>query len=236
MRCSLSWPELIRGTLVKRYKRFLAEIKLENGDTITAHCPNSGRMTSCSEPGRPVYVSANDSPRRKLKYTWEIIDMPDSLVGVNTQIPNRLVYSTLKAGVIKGFDGYCTIRQEVRAGLHTRFDLMLSDASGKNCYVEIKNSTLVENSIALFPDAVTSRGKNHLVELQKLVKAGHRCIMFFLVQRMDAKHFRPADHVDPAYGRELRSAVKNGVEMVAYDVHIDLETISLRNMLPYDLP
>jgi len=232
----LSWPELIPGILVKRYKRFLADITLETGETITAHCPNSGRMTGCSTPGRPVYVSLQNSPKRKLKYTWELIDMPDSLVGINTQVPNRLVYQAVKTGTVAGLGGYETIRREVRAGAHTRFDLMLGNGDGAECYVEIKNSTLVENRVAFFPDAVTSRGKNHLVELQNLVKAGHRCAMFFLVQRMDAASFEPADHIDAAYGKELRAAVRNGVEIMAYDVHIDLAGIRLRNPLAWKLP
>ncbi len=232
---SLAWPELIPGTLIKRYKRFLADIRLETGETIVAHCPNSGRMTGCSQPGRPVYISRQDAPKRKLKFTWEMIHMPDSLVGINTQVPNRLVYHAAKAGAIAPLTGYDTVQREVRTGDHTRLDLMLRSNRGKVCYVEIKNSTLVENRTAFFPDAVTNRGKNHLVELQKLVGAGNRCVMFFLVQRMDADRFMPADHIDPAYGRELRSAVNNGVEIVVYDAHMDLETIRLRNRLPWKL-
>lgn len=232
---SLPWPELIPGTLIKRYKRFLADIRLDTGETIVAHCPNSGRMTGCSLPGRPVYISRQDSPKRKLKFTWEMIHMPDSLVGINTQVPNRLVYHAAKAGAIDALTGYDTVKREVRAGAHTRLDLMLRRNCGEVCYVEIKNSTLVENRTAFFPDAVTNRGKNHLVELQKLVGAGNRCVMFFLVQRMDADRFMPADHIDPAYGKELRSAVNNGVEILVYDVHMDLETIRLRNRLPWRL-
>lgn len=231
----LAWPALIKGTLVRRYKRFLAEIELETGDSIIAHCPNSGRMTGCNHPGRTVYVSRQDSPKRKLKYTWELIEMPDSLVGVNTLVPNRLVYNAIKAGVIDELKGYETVKQEVRVGSHTRLDLMLSDRFGNDCYVEIKNSTLVENSVAYFPDAVTLRGKNHLVELQKLAAAGHRCVMFFLVQRMDGRLFKPADHIDTAYGRELRSAAENGVEIIVYDVCMDLKTIGIRNKLKYEL-
>lgn len=231
----LSWPALIPGILIKRYKRFLSDIELQTGEKIVAHCPNSGRMTGCSQPGRPVYVSPQNAPKRKLKYTWEIIDMPDSLVGINTLLPNRLVYHAAKCETIPALKGYRAIKREVRAGAHTRFDLMLTDNAGNDCYVEIKNSTLVENRIACFPDAVTSRGKNHLVELQKLVRAGHRCVMFFLVQRMDADRFRPAFHIDPAYGEALRSAAESGVEIIVYDVHMDLETIGLRNRLPWDL-
>lgn len=228
----LPWPELIPGVLERRYKRFLADVTLGTGETVTAHCPNSGRMTGCSLPGRPVYISRQNSPKRKLRYTWEIIDMPSSLVGINTQVPNRLVFHAAQAGIIPALSGYETIRREVRAGNHTRFDLALYRERGKTCFVEIKNSTLVENDTACFPDAVTTRGKNHLVELRKLVEAGSRAVMFFLVQRMDATRFMPADHIDPAYGKELRRAAEAGVEMVAYDVHIDLAAIRLRHRLP----
>ena len=229
---ALPWPELIPGVLERRYKRFLADVALGTGETVTAHCPNSGRMTGCSLPGRPVYISLQNSPKRKLRYTWEIIDMPSSLVGINTQVPNRLIFHAVKAGIVPELSGYETLRREVRAGDHTRFDLALYGGQKKTCFVEIKNSTLVENDAAYFPDAVTTRGKNHLVALKKLVSAGNRAVMFFLVQRMDARCFMPADHIDSAYGKELRQAAEAGVEMVAYDVHIDLEAIRLRNRLP----
>ena len=232
---AIQWPELLRGSLVRRYKRFLAEIDLETGERIVAHCPNSGRMTSCSLPGRPVYVSRQDSPKRKLAYTWELIDMPDSIVGVNTLMPNRLVHAGVLAGAIPELAGYETAKREVRAGVRTRFDLMLGNPDGECCYVEIKNVTLVENGVASFPDAVTTRGRNHLVELRKLVAAGHRCVIFFLVQRMDAKSFRPADHVDAAYGRELREAAANGVEVMVYGTTIDLEKIHLGGVIPHEL-
>jgi len=231
----LFWPELIQGTLITRYKRFLADIRLPDGETVTAHCPNSGRMTGCCEPGRPVYISRNDAPSRKLKFTWEIIGMPDSLVGVNTQVPNRLVCQSARSGGIAELSGYERIVTEVRAGEHTRLDLMLTSAIGKKCYVEIKNCTLVEGRTALFPDAVTARGTKHLVDLQKLVADGHRCMMLYLVQRMDAEVFKPADRIDPVYGRELRRAVANGVEIAVYDVHIDLVGIRLRRCLPWCL-
>jgi len=233
---ALLWPELLPGILVKRYKRFLADIVLDTGETVVAHCPNSGRMTGCSQPGRPVYVSRQTAPKRKLKFTWEIIDMPDSLVGINTQVPNRLVYQAAAAGTVPELQGYARVKREVSAGDHTRFDLMLSGEAMKPCYVEIKNTTLVENRIAYFPDAVTARGKNHLVELRKLVRAGCRCVMFYLVQRMDAHGFKPAGHIDPAYALELQTAVKNGVEIIVYDVHMDLDGIRLRNPLPFDVP
>jgi len=228
----LLWPQLIPGILIKRYKRFLADVKLENGEMITAHCANSGTMKECSQPGRTVYLSYHDNPKRKLKYTWELIDMPTSLVGVNTMVPNRLVKKSIELGMVDELKGYDKIKPEVTVVKGSRLDLLLTGKNGDTCFVEIKNCTLVQDGMALFPDAVTSRGKKHLVELQKLVAQGHRCAMFFLVQRMDASVFKPADVIDPAYGKELRCAAGNGVELLAYDVDITLEEITLRRKMP----
>ena len=231
----IMWPPLIPGILIRRYKRFLADVKLKNGETITAHCPNSGSMKACSEPGCPVYLSYHDNPKRKLKYTWELIDMPDSLVGVNTLVPNRLVKHAAEHGQVTELKGYEKIQPEVKTGGQSRLDLLLSNGRQDQCYVEIKNCTLVTQKTAMFPDAVTSRGRKHLQELQKLVAQKHRCVMFYLVQRMDARSFQPADHIDPAYGKELRKAVKNGVELLAYDVRIDLRQISIGKKIPIKL-
>ena len=152
--------------------------------------------------------------------------MPFSLVGVNTLIPNRLVKQSIMDGVIPELLGYEKIRSEVRCGLHSRLDLVL-ERPGSSCFVEVKNCTLIEDGTAYFPDAVTTRGLKHLVELQELVKSGHRAVIFFLIQRMDAVVFRPADRIDPVYGLELRKAVNNGVEILCYDVIISLENIAI---------
>jgi sugar fermentation stimulation protein A len=231
----LRWPELISGTLIKRYKRFLADVKLHDGRIVTAHCPNTGSMKGCSEPGRPVYLSFHDNPKRKLRYTWELIDMPDSLVGINTLIPNRLVFESIKAGVVPELSGYDHVEREVKTSEHTRIDLALTNANRQRCYVEIKNCTLVDDGVAFFPDAVTSRGLKHISELRSLVDSGCRCVMFYFIQRMDALVFRPADHIDPEYGRGLRDAGGHGVEIMAYDVAIDLAGIKLNRRLPYEL-
>ncbi len=232
----LQWPDLIPGTLIKRYKRFLADVKLNTGETVTAHCPNSGTMKECSEPGRPVFISHHNKPERKLKYTWEIIDMPTSLVGVNTMVPNRLVKTSIENRLVPELNHYDTIKPEITVNKKSRLDLLLTKNNGEDkCYVEIKNCTLVKDGIASFPDAVTKRGQKHLVELQKLAARGNRCVNFYLIQRMDAKTFKPADAIDPAYGKELRKAVKNGVEILVYDVKIDLEKIRLNRKIPYDL-
>ncbi|MEJ2587237.1 MAG: DNA/RNA nuclease SfsA [Deltaproteobacteria bacterium] len=227
---SLKWPPLLEGTLVRRYKRFMADVRLKNGHVITAHCPNSGSMRGCSEPGRPVRISRQNSPKRRLKYTWEMIHMGTSWVGVNTLVPTRLIHASIETGKVGPLSGYPIIRREVPYGENSRVDLLLENGKDK-CFVEVKNCTLVEDTIAFFPDAVTARGLKHLVELQNEVAHGHRSVMFYLVQRMDAKGFGPADRIDPAYGQELRRAVRNGVELLAYDVDIDIEGIRLNRKL-----
>jgi sugar fermentation stimulation protein A len=231
----LTWPKLIPGTLIRRYKRFLADVKLRDGTIVTAHCPNTGSMQACCEPGRPVYLSVHDNPKRKLKYTWEIISMPTSLVGVNTLVPNRLVYKSITDGLVDELKGYERVTREVKVGNHSRIDLMLANDDRDRCYVEIKNCTLVSEGEAFFPDAVTSRGLKHILELRSLVAKGYRSVMFYFIQRMDAGIFKSADHIDPDYGRELRQAVKKGVEVLAYDVSIDLSGIRLNRKIPYEL-
>jgi sugar fermentation stimulation protein A len=231
----LAWPKLISGTLVKRYKRFLADVKLNNNRVVTAHCANSGSMKECSEPGRTVFLSTHDNPKRRLKYTWEIIEMPSSLVGVNTNVPNRLVYKSIEDGLVKELEGYDRIKPEVKVGNHSRLDFCLTKRNNDQCFVEVKNCTLVTDGVACFPDAVTSRGLKHLVELQKLLDQGKRCVMFYLIQRNDAGVFKPADHIDPQYGKELRKALKKGVEILVYDTAIDLERIVLNKKIPYRL-
>ena len=228
----LKWPPLISGRLVQRYRRFLADVRLNSGETVTAHCPNTGSMAECCEVGRTVYLSRHDNPRRKLEYTWELIDMPASLVGVNTLVPNRLVAFSASAGQIPELEGYSDLQREVRVGNRSRIDLLLTAPGRRSCYVEVKNCTLVRDGIALFPDAVTSRGQKHLQELEKKALAGDRGVIFFFIQRQDARQFQPADSIDPAYGRFLRRAVGKGVEALAYDVAIDLEGIRLRRRLP----
>ena len=229
------WPKLISGTLIKRYNRFLADVKLRNHQNVTAHCPNSGSMKGCSEPGRTVYLSRHNNPKRKLKYTWELIEMPTSLVGVNTMVPNRLVYNSIRSSKVKELLGYERVVREVTTGKGSRLDLRLEKNGTEPCYVEVKNCTLVENGVAYFPDAVTSRGLKHLRELRKLHRQGCRCAMFFLIQRMDAKRFEPADHIDPDYGKGLRKAAKDGVEIIVYDTNIDLKGIRLNRKIPYSL-
>ena len=229
------WPDLMGGTLIRRYKRFLVDVQLPGGEIVTAHCPNTGSMQGCYEPGRRVYLSVHDNPKRKLKYTWEIISMPVSLVGINTLIPNRLVFESIRAGQIPELEGYETVEREVKIGKNSRIDLLLSSSRKGKCYVEIKNCTLVTDGVACFPDAVTARGLKHIQELVKLATAGSRAVMFYFIQRMDADVFMPADHIDPVYGLELRRAVKKGLEVFAYDVTIDFKRIKLNRQIPCEL-
>jgi sugar fermentation stimulation protein A len=228
-------PPLIAGILIKRYKRFLADVQLvETGKTVTAHCPNSGSMRGCAEPGSQVFLSESNNPKRKLKYTWELVKTSGSMIGINTQVPNKLVKQSIENGLIEELSGYDHVKAEVKTSDHTRLDLLLEKQSGEKCYVEIKNCTLVENGIAMFPDAVTTRGQKHLDELEQLVSQGHRGVIFFLIQRMDAKSFRPADMIDKTYAEKLKRVLKNGVEIVIRDTIVDTEVIAVRNTVPVD--
>ncbi|HCY87655.1 MAG TPA: DNA/RNA nuclease SfsA [Desulfobacteraceae bacterium] len=232
-------PPLIKGRLVKRYKRFLADVALEDGSVVTAHCPNSGSMTGCKEEGAPVWISQSDNPKRKLKYTWEVIRTRDSYIGINTMVPNRLVRAAAEHLAIEELAMYSKVQSEVKTSEGTRLDLMLTDEQGHRCYIEIKNCTLVEDGLAMFPDAVTTRGQKHLEELVGLKKAGHRAVIFYLIQRMDAACFTPAAAIDPAYAEKLIRAADCGVEIITRDVVIDPESvpgrISLRNSIPVEL-
>jgi len=228
-------PPMVSGTLIRRYKRFLADVELETGEKVTAHCPNSGSMKGCAIPGSPVWLSMSDNPKRKYRYTWELIDVPGTMIGINTLVPNRLVKQAIENGLIKELSGYEQVKAEVKTSAHTRLDLLLESPVKKKCYVEIKNCTLVEKGVAMFPDAVTTRGQKHLDELEHLVSCGHRGVIFFLIQRMDAKSFKPADGIDKVYGEKLRKVVEQGVEVIAMDTVIDTQMIRVANSLPVRL-
>ena len=229
------WPPLLTGTLVRRFKRFLIEVVLDPGrETVLAYCPNTGSMAGCCEPGRKVMLSRSPKTGRKLAYTWEMIDMGSTLVGVNTLRTNALVHEALVLGVIPSLAPYRELRPEVRTGPGCRIDFVLS-GTGPPCYVEVKNCTMVEQGVAMFPDAVTARGRKHLVELMRLREEGCRSVLLFLVQRMDGVFFRPADRIDPEYGRILRQAHSRGVELLCYDTLLDHERIQLNRTLPVAL-
>ncbi len=233
-RSGLNWPSLIRGVLLKRYKRFIADVRLDDGSVVSAHCANSGSMRGCAEPDRPVYLSQSTNPKRRLPYTWELIDMPGSLVCVNTFVTNILVKQAITDGLVPDLSGYERCLSEVKCGEHSRIDLVLERQDLKPCFVEVKSCTLVEAGAASFPDAVTARGLKHLKELQEQVRLGNRAVMFFLIQRMDATSFSPADHIDPVYGVELRKARRKGVEVLCYDVHVTTERMVLNLPIPTD--
>jgi len=225
-------PALFPGILVKRYKRFLADVKLTDETVVTAHCPNSGSMLGCNLPGSPVLVSLSSNPDRKLPYTLELVQVNGFWVGLNTMLPNRLAEEAIQNGIISELQGYTEIRREVPYGReHSRIDLLLEGGQGA-CYVEVKNVTLVQNDLALFPDAVTERGQKHLRELMQVVRNGFRGVILFTVQRGDGHAVAPADQIDPVYGRLLRLAVENGVEALAYRAIITPENIQLNERLP----
>ena len=217
-------PPLIQGRLVKRYKRFLADIELDDGTLVTAHCPNSGSMKGCAVPGAKVWISQSLNPKRKLKYTWEVTQINGAYIGINTLVPNRLVKLAVENGVIPELEGYSRVLPEVKTSEHTRLDLLLEDENKGRCYVEIKNCTLVEDGVASFPDAVTVRGQKHIQELVSIASTGHRAVMFYLVQRTDAHVFTPAAGIDPVYAEMLGQAVKKGVEIIVRDVTFDLSS------------
>jgi sugar fermentation stimulation protein A len=222
---------LISGTLIRRYKRFLADVRLDSGEVVTAHCANTGSMTGCALSDSPVLLSTSSRPGRKYPYTWELVQINGNWVGINTARPNRLVEEAVLGGTIAELQGYETLRREVPYGGNSRVDLLLEGARGR-CYVEVKSVTLVEDGRALFPDAVTLRGQKHLCELEQMVLRGDRSVIFFAVQRGDADCVAPADSIDPEYGRLLRRAVNAGVEALAYRAVVTPERINLREFLP----
>lgn len=227
---------LIEGTLIKRYKRFLADVELDNGEVITAHTPNTGSMLGCCKPGSRVWLSDSGNPKRKYRLGWELIEAePDILVGINTSLANTLVNEAIEKGVIGELQDYRSLRREVRYGdENSRIDLLLE--SDPDCYVEVKNVTLAENGVALFPDAVSKRGTRHLRELERVVQDGNRGIIIFCVQRMDTGEFRPADTIDAEYGHTLRQVITSGVEVLAYRASVDAKSIELDTPLPVVIP
>ncbi len=230
---------LVGGRLIKRYKRFLADVELTNGTVVTAHCPNTGSMLGCDEPGSQVWMSRSDNPKRKYPFTWELVEVDKSvLVGINTTRSNVLVREAIENGTIAEVSGYDEIRSEVRFGREgSRADLVLRREGWPPCFVEVKNVTAaVSNGVALFPDAVTARGTKHLRELAGAVAHGGRAVLCFSVQRGDAREVRPADDIDPLYGQTLREALAAGVEAVAYRAEVSTSSLWLRERSPVVCP
>jgi len=221
---------LFHGTLIRRYKRFLADVELDDGSLVTAHTPNTGSMQGCARPGSRVILSLSATPGRKYPHSWELVHTDGVWVGINTLLPNRLAREGIENGTVAELAGYQTIRAEVPYGVGSRIDLLLSGARG-HCYVEVKNVTLVDGGRALFPDAVSARGQKHLRELMEVVRQGHRGVNLFVVQRADGESVAPADAIDPAYGAQLREASRAGVELLAYRALVTQTEVRLQQRL-----
>lgn len=229
---------LLEGRLIRRYQRFLADVETTDG-LITAHCPNTGSMLGCVESGNRVWLSSASNPRRKYAWTWELVEVGGRVtVGINTGRSNALVREAIEAGRIGALSGYDTIRAEVPYGdRRSRIDLLLSAPGRPDCYVEVKNVTAaVDKGIGYFPDAVTTRGTKHLLEMADVVRQGRRAVLCFCVQRGDTREVRPADHIDATYGRTLREALGKGVEFVAYGADVSVQGIELTRQLPVVVP
>lgn len=228
---------LLRATLIRRYKRFLADVTTESGDRLTVHVANPGAMTGLDMPGLPVFLSRSDNPKRKLAHSLELVELPTGLVGINTVYPNRIVREAIEARAIPGIEGYDGIRPEVRYGENSRIDLLLTADGRPDCYLEVKNVHLSRRpGLAEFPDARTARGTKHLGELARMVEAGHRAVMVYLVQRTDADRFALAIDIDPVYAAAFHDAEARGVEMICLDCDVRAESISVRRPLPIVAP
>ena len=237
---------LIHGRLLRRYKRFLADVILDDGSEVTAHCTNSGTMKSCLEEGAEVWLTPVDDPKRKTQFTWEMIRIGGSWVGINTSNPNTLAFEWVSDGLVPTLEGLTGLKREVKWE-DSRFDLYGEEAgkrgpgisagagSGRGCFIEVKNVTLKEGERVLFPDAVTERGRKHLRTLVRVKKAGMRAVMLYVVQRMDVRIFSPAREIDPAYGKALDEAVRQGIEVIVVQARVSPEGIEFHRVLPVEL-
>ena len=224
---------LVEARLIRRYKRFLADVQFPNGETATVHCANPGAMTGLADPGMRVFLSKSESKTRKLAWSWELLEIGDVLVGINTAHPNKLVAEAIANDAIPEIAGYDQVRREVRYGKNSRIDILLSADTRPDAYVEIKNVHLMRREgLAEFPDSVTARGAKHLEELSGMVAEGHRAVMLYLIQRSDAKQFRLAGDIDPRYAAAFERARNAGVEMIAYDCRLSLDEIVVNNPVP----
>ncbi|MFU1477219.1 DNA/RNA nuclease SfsA [Roseovarius sp. C7] len=223
---------LVPARLIRRYKRFLADIRLEaDGREVTAHCANPGSMMGLAEPGMRIWVEPNDDPKKKLRFGWRLVDHENGhFTGVDTSLPNRALRGALEAGEIAELGGYDRVRPEQKYGENSRIDFLLSGAGRRDAYVEVKSVTLSRRpGLAEFPDSVTARGTKHLAELARMAEAGHRAVMLYLVQRTDCREMDLARDIDPAYAAGFAVARAAGVEVIALDCAISPEAVTLRN-------
>ena len=228
-------PPLHRATLLRRYKRFLADVRFDDGREETVHVPNSGAMLGVADPGLTAWTSLSASRTRKLAHTLELVAVDGGLVGVNTLAPNRLTAEALAADAIAEVAGYDAVRAEVKYGEASRVDFLLASPGRPACWLEVKNVHLMRRpGLAEFPDCVAARSLRHLRELQARVAAGDRAVMLFVVQRTDCDRFDTAADLDPAYARGLREAFRNGVEVICYGCDITLDAIRLHDRIPWE--
>ena len=224
---------LLHGTLIKRYKRFFVDIKYQN-KTIIAHCPNSGSMMGLLDTGNKVWFSRSDNPKRKLKYSLQIVETNNQMVGVNTHLTNKIILESLKDKKTKSLIKFNNIRSEVKFSDNTRFDFFLNNNKDK-CFLEVKNVTLVrKNTMAEFPDAITSRGTKHLKELINAKKRGYKSYILYLIQREDCKSFKIAKDIDEEYKSTYEKALKNGVKVLCYDCKLSNEEIKINNQIDHE--
>ena len=224
---------LVHGRLLKRYKRFLADVELDNGEIVTAHCTNSGSMKTALEEGAEVYLTYHGNPERKTQYTWEMIKINGDWIGINTNHPNILAYEAIRDGTIEKLKGYTHVRREVKSG-QSRIDVYAENEK-EQCFVEVKNVTMKDGDYAVFPDAVTKRGQKHLDELIKIRERGLRAVMFYVIQRSDVQYFSPAWEIDPDYAKKLEEAYGIGVEVFAVHAKVSPKEISITGTLPFVL-
>ena len=229
----MKFPDpLIRGKLVKRYKRFMADVVLDTGETVTAHCANTGAMTGVKEPGSDVWLSPAKNPERKLKYTWELINVGANLVGINTLLPNKIISEAIDGGSIPELSGYEHQRREVKYGKNSRIDILLTSEDKADCYVEVKNVHLMrKHGVAEFPDGISKRAAKHQDELAKMVQDGSRAVTIYLCQRQDCGTFRIAGDIDPEYQQAASKAREQGVESFCYACKLTTRSIALSHRL-----
>jgi sugar fermentation stimulation protein A len=227
--------DLHRGRLVRRYKRFLADVELENGDCVTAHCANPGSMLGVSRPGSAVYLTRHHDPKRKLPWSLEAIRVGRIWVGIHTLRTNRVVAEALERGRVAPLAAYSKMRPEAAWTPHSRADFLLEGDGLPPCWVEVKNVTLARGALALFPDAVTDRGRRHLDRLRERAAAGDRAVLLFAAARSDVRAVGPADGIDPAYGEALRTAAAQGVEVLGYRMRVGRRGLTLDEPVAVDL-